>query len=74
MVITCERCTNEFESDEIPRRGHVCFRCHVRTIDFGFTHGKDNFHGPTIGERQRQQVNQAAAAGIKAEPVGTRWV
>jgi len=74
MVFTCNTCQNEFESDEIPRRGSICFRCHIRTIDFGFTHGKENFHGPTIAERQRHQVSQAAAAGITAEPVGQRWV
>jgi hypothetical protein len=25
-------------------------------------------------ERQREQMRQAESAGIKAEPVGTRWV
>jgi len=74
MVITCERCSQDFESEEIPRRGSICFRCHIRTIDIGFTYGKSDFHGPTIGERQRKQVEEASAAGIKAEPVGTRWV
>ncbi len=74
MVISCDRCSSEFECDEIPRRGPICFRCHVQTIDFGFTHGKSDFHGPTVRERQRQQVEQASAAGIKAEPVGNRWV
>lgn len=74
MVFTCDICGSEFEADELPRRGSICFRCHIKTVDIGFTHGKDNFHGPTIGERQRKQVADAKAAGIDAQPVGSRWV
>lgn len=74
MVFVCETCSNEFESEELPRRGSICFRCHVKTVDIGFTHGKSDFHGPTVRERQRKQEAEASAAGIKAEPVGTRWV
>lgn len=58
----------------IPRRGKVCFGCHIRTINLGFTHGKEDFHGPTIKERQELQVAQAKSAGIDAQPVGNRWV
>jgi hypothetical protein len=61
-------------SDELPRRGSYCFKCHIRGIKWGYTYGKEDFHGPTVVERQREQVRQAEAAGIKAEPVGTRWV
>jgi hypothetical protein len=46
----------------------------VKNIRIGFTHGKDDFHGPTVRERQQQQVKEATAAGINAEPVGTRWI
>lgn len=74
MDITCERCSEVFQTEEMPRRGAICFRCHIRTIDIGFTYGKSDFHGPTVRERQREQVAQAAAAGIDAQPVGTRWV
>lgn len=73
-MFSCDNCGSKFESDTLPRRGSICFRCHIRTIRIGFTHGKDDFHGPTIKERQDLQVNQAAANGITAEPVGTRWV
>lgn len=73
--IACESCGKSFEFDEdLPRRGPVCFGCHIKTIRLGFTHGKEDFHGPTIKERQDQQVAQATAAGIEARPVGTRWV
>jgi hypothetical protein len=60
--------------DVIPRRGKICFGCHIKGIRLGFSHGKEDFHGPTIKERQQHQEKQAADAGIKAEPVGQRWV
>lgn len=71
---TCDKCGKIETVDSIPRRGSICFGCHVKTINLGFAHGKEDFHGPTIRERQRQQEAQAQAAGIKAEPVGNRWV
>lgn len=71
---SCIHCGKVESSDDLPRRGAVCFGCHVKTIRIGFTHGKDDFHGPTIKERQDLQVKQAENAGIKAEPVGNRWV
>ena len=74
-TIACETCGKSFEFDDIPpRRGAVCFGCHLKTIRLGFTHGKEDFHGPTIKERQESQVSQARAAGIDAQPVGQRWV
>lgn len=73
--IACESCGKSFEFDEeLPRRGPVCFGCHLKTIRLGFTHGKEDFHGPTIKERQDAQVATAKAAGIDAQPVGNRWV
>lgn len=44
-----------------------------RTFDnatFRFTYGKEDFHGPTIGERQEQQLRDFP----NAEPCGARWV
>lgn len=72
--LNCLDCGSLFEVDEMPRRGAVCFKCHLGSIRLGFSHGKEDFHGPTIKERQDEQVRQAAANGVKAEPVGTRWV
>jgi hypothetical protein len=69
----CLTCLSTFMDDELPRRGSVCFKCHVKTIRLGFTHGKEDFHGPTIAERQRKTVSDAAAKGINAEPV-TNWM
>jgi len=71
---TCVQCGRSFQDEELPRRGEVCFRCHVRTIRLGFTYGKDDFHGPTIRERQAKTVSDAKINGYNAEPVGSRWV
>jgi len=73
MNITCKSCEKNFIADEIPRRGEVCFSCHVKTVRLGFTYGKDDFHGPTVRERQHKQVADAAANGVIAEPV-TNWM
>jgi hypothetical protein len=73
-VFSCSECNSSFEAEELPRRGAVCFKCHIKGIRLGFTYGQESFHGPTIKERQEQQVREAAAAGVNAEPVGTRWV
>lgn len=70
----CIQCMSAFEDIELPRRGSICFKCHLQGIRLGFTHGKEAFSGPTIGERQRKTVDDAAKAGIKAEPVGSRWI
>jgi hypothetical protein len=72
--INCTECTKLFSFDVIPRRGAVCFACHLKGIRLGFAHGKEDFHGPTIKQRQDEQMRQATQAGIKAEPVGNRWI
>lgn len=74
MIIACNECQNQFEAEELPRRGKVCFKCHVRSIRLGFRQGRDEFHGPTIKERQEQAIKEAKINGYNPEPVGTRWV
>lgn len=74
MILNCFECKNEFEVDEPPRRGSVCFACHIKTVRLGFTQGKEEFHGPTIRERQDQAIKEAKINGYNPEPVGTRWV
>jgi len=69
----CIHCNRAFQDECTPRRGEVCFRCHVKTINLGFTYGKNDFHGPTIRERQRQTVEDAKKNGYTAEPV-TNWM
>lgn len=39
-----------------------------------FTYGREDFHGPTIGERFKQQIKDCEADGKGYEPVGQRWV
>lgn len=73
-IFACIQCGKQFEAEEMPRRGSLCFKCHVRGIHLGFTYGKEDFHGPTVRERAQKQVEEASAAGITAEPIGTRWV
>ena len=73
-VTNCIECSKLFFFDVLPRRGAVCYACHLQGIRLGFSHGKEDFHGPTIKQRQDEQMRQASAAGIKAEPVGSRWI
>lgn len=67
-----------FTMGEAPREAACpdCFTFSPRVFGavIKFTYGKQDFHGPTIGERHEQHMKECAAAGIKAEPVGTRWV
>ena len=70
----CLECLSTFIDAELPRRGSICFKCHIRSINLGFTYGKEDFNGPTVRERAKEQERLAAEAGIKAEPVGSRWV
>ena len=74
QVFVCDQCASRFEAEELPHRGAVCFKCHVKTIRLGFTYGREDFHGPTVRERQQQTVEQAKINGYNAEPVGSRWV
>lgn len=73
MELMCETCNKAFYVDEVPRRGFTCFKCHIKGVRLGFTYGQEDFHGPTIRERQRQTVEQAAINGYTAEPV-TNWM
>lgn len=64
----CVQCGGFVSVNEVPRRGKICFKCHIKTVDIGFKYGKDNFHGPTIKERQDKIVSDAKAAGVTAVP------
>lgn len=68
MELVCKTCGRVFEVDDIPRRGSVCFGCHCKGIRLGFRHGKEDFHGPTIKERQEKTLADARQAGINAVP------
>jgi len=70
---TCEECSRQFYDEELPHRGAICFGCHIKSVRLGFTYGKDNFHGDTIAEKQRQIMSDAVINGVQAEPV-TNWM
>lgn len=52
-------CGKELKTENDLARGH-CFACHVKTVRLGFTHGKENFHGPTEREIQRSYEDSPA--------------
>lgn len=70
---TCKECSKEFFDEKLPRRGAICFGCHIKSVRLSFTYGKDNFHGDTIAEKQRKIMADAAINGVQAEPV-TNWM
>lgn len=70
----CDICDETFTFDVLPRRGKVCFRCHLKGVRIGFSDTKENFHGPTIRERRQEIETNAKVNGYQIEPVGTRWV
>ena len=74
MEFVCQTCDKHFFDEALPRRGELCFGCHIKTLHIGFSHGKENFHGATLGEKQRKIVSDAASKGITVEPVGARWI
>lgn len=70
----CARC-EDAEHDRLHlTRVDGCFACKVSTIRLQFTYGKEDFHGPTLGERIEEQERVLKEDNVEAEPVGTRWV
>lgn len=49
----CSTCSRPIEAENDIKRGH-CFKCHVKNVRLGFTNGQEEFHGPTVRERQRE--------------------
>ena len=66
----CNSCSKVFYDEALPRRGSICFACHISTVNLGFTYGKTDFHGDTIRQRQNEQMRLTP----DAVPVGERWV
>jgi hypothetical protein len=73
-VFVCDKCDSRFVGDVLPRRGSICFKCHLKTVNIGYTYGKENFHGDTIKQRQDKAISDAAKEGRTIEPIGNRWV
>lgn len=72
--LNCTECGRLFTFDEVPRRGAVCFKCHVKGVTFGFQQGQQMFHDHTIKEQERQIIDSAKKEGRNIEYVGNRWV
>ena len=70
--LVCNQCGKTFTFDVVPRRGAICFKCHVGSVNLGFTYGRDNFHGPTIKERERDILANAERNGVVPEYVGNK--
>lgn len=74
----CSKCGNEqndLRGMTDPAPVVKCSECNldmpqVMKASFQFTYGKENFHGPTIGERATHQIETARAAGLDPVPVG----
>jgi hypothetical protein len=64
-------CKKELKSENDLKRGY-CFGCHCKTVRLGYVDGKENFHGPTIRERQRYYEDSDAFKQGKIEKVPTR--
>ena len=64
----CLECGKSCTSEGAQRRGDVCFKCHVRGINLGFTYGKENFHGDTVRQKQDKMFADAKANGMTIAP------
>ena len=74
--MACSRPDCPYPDDDVCSDRAPSFRCRVKSVSFGFTHGKADFHGPTVRERVRRQEADIKQAGLegRVEPVGKRWV
>lgn len=70
----CARCEDAIHAAQHPTPEDGCYACKLDSVHLGFTWGREDFHGPTIKERQDKQIAECAADGVDIEPVGTRWV
>jgi hypothetical protein len=72
--LICDDCGRVFTFDVVPRRGAVCFKCHVQGVRFGFQQGQQMFHDKTIREQEREIIDSAKRDGREIEYVGNKWV
>jgi len=70
----CARCEDAIHAQQHPSLMEGCFACKIETVGLTYAYGREDFHGPTIRERQREQEAICERDGVKAEPVGERWV
>lgn len=57
--------TSEEEAAE-----RAAFKAKLQSLSFGFTFGRDQFHGPTIRERQEHTIAKSRENGHEITPIG----
>jgi len=67
----CSSCSRLIESESDKKR-ELCFKCHVKNVRLGFTHGQEEFHGPTVRERQREMEDSPRFKAGEIEKVPAR--
>jgi hypothetical protein len=67
----CSTCSKPIEAENDLKRGR-CFKCHVKNVRLGFTHGKEDFHGPTVRQRQREMEDSPRFKAGEIEKVPAR--
>lgn len=73
--VICTECGTKFAVDVMPRRGAVCFKCHIQSVRLGFSETKEVFHGPTHAERRAEIERDAAINGHQIERLPAKtWV
>ena len=69
----CSTCKRPIESENDLKR-QLCFKCHVKGVRLGFTHGQEVFHGPTEREQQRAMEDSPRFKGGEIEKIPVRKV
>ena len=65
-------CGNPIKTEQDAKRG-ICFRCHVKGLEFGFAGGRDAFsNGPTNAEQHRYYRESKAFKEGRIEKVPDR--
>lgn len=64
-------CTTSPCTDEKPCFAHkLKYWREEKGLQMGFSYGRADFHGPTVRERAKQQIEDARRAGIEPEYKG----
>jgi len=67
----CSTCSKPIEAESDIKR-ELCFKCHVKNVRLGFTYGQEEFHGPTVRERQREVEDSPRFKAGEIEKVPAR--
>ena len=67
----CSTCEKPIDSENDLKR-QLCFKCHVKDVRLGFTHGQEAFHGPTEREQQRAMEDSPRFKSGEIEKIPVR--